>query len=56
MTRTAFAEVPLTDSTMLSFDGSVLEVLGEIDAGLQALAERLELLEQSGPEGFGDLM
>lgn len=36
MTRTAFSEVPLTDSTMLSFDGSVLE--------------------QSGPEGFGDLM
>ncbi|MEV6507260.1 hypothetical protein [Streptomyces sp. NPDC051642] len=33
MTRTPFSAVPLTDSTMLSFDGSVLEVFGEIDAG-----------------------
>ncbi|MFI5881090.1 hypothetical protein [Streptomyces sp. NPDC051554] len=33
MTRTPFTTVPLTDSTMLSFDGSVLEVFGEIDAG-----------------------
>jgi len=95
VTRIPFSEVPLTDSTMLSFDGRVLEVFGEIDAGryhireeprlefrpgrsrmlvirtrpnrrrqtvfydpsrragLQALAERLELLEQSGPEGSG---
>ncbi len=32
MTQPPFLEVPLTDSSLLSFDGRVLEVFGHVDA------------------------
>lgn len=33
MTQTPPYEAPATDSTLLSFDGRVLEVFGEVEAG-----------------------
>ncbi|MFJ5307252.1 hypothetical protein [Streptomyces sp. NPDC088350] len=45
MTQTLVYEVPATDSTLLSFDGRVLEVFGEAEAGRYHLWEepRLEI-------------